>query len=82
MNLSNVVARRELHSEAIQYCLSAQKRFAKLGEEKWLAMSQNDLARSYAQINDFRKAEKFYEKALASAQKAKLDTSLKPRSKA
>ncbi|MEJ7849414.1 MAG: CHAT domain-containing protein [Pyrinomonadaceae bacterium] len=72
MNLSNVVARRELHSEAIQYCLSAQKRFAKLGEEKWLAMSQNDLARSYAQINDFRKAEKFYEKALASAQKAKL----------
>ncbi len=72
MNLSNIVARRELHSESIKYCLSAQKRFAKLGEEKWLAMSQNDLARSYAQINDFRKAEKFYEKALASAQKAKL----------
>ena len=72
MNLSNIVARRELHTESINYCLSAQKRFAKLGEKKWLAMAQNDLARGYAQINDFRKAERFYAQALRTAREAKM----------
>ncbi len=72
MNLSNIVARRELHRESINYCLSARKRFTKLGELKWLAMSENDLARSYAQINDFRKAERFYSQALTTARQGNM----------
>ena len=72
MNLSNIVARRELHRESINYCTSALKRCTKLGELKWLTMAQNDLARSYAQINDFRKAERFYARALETARSAKM----------
>ncbi len=72
MNLSNIVARREEYQASINYCRSARKRFTRLGELKWLAMAQNDLGRSYAELNDFRKAEKYYEQALETAQRGKM----------
>jgi CHAT domain-containing protein len=72
MNLSNIVARRELHREAEKYCLSARKRFSKLNETAWLTMAENGLANTYAELNDFRKSEKFYKQALARARAMKM----------
>jgi CHAT domain-containing protein len=72
MNLSNIVARREEYRKSISYCLSAAKKFNSLGELQWLTMAQNDLGRCYAEVNDFRKAEQYYEMALATARDGKM----------
>ncbi|HEX9960172.1 MAG TPA: CHAT domain-containing protein, partial [Pyrinomonadaceae bacterium] len=72
MNLSNIVSRRELHTEAERYCLSARKRFLKTGEKTWLTMAENGLANTYAALNDFQKAEKFYASALENARESKM----------
>lgn len=72
MNLSNIVSRREFHREAERYCLSAQKRFLKAGETSWLTMAENGLANTYAELNDFRRAEEFYAQALHHAQETKM----------
>lgn len=72
MNLSNIAARRALHREAVEYCLSARKRFSKLGETGWQIMAENDLAHSYSELNEFPKAEKFYAVALENARRAKM----------
>lgn len=72
MNLSNIVARRELHLDSIKYCLSALKRFTELGEKRWVTMAQNDLARSYAQISDFREADRYFAMALKTATREKM----------
>lgn len=67
MNLSNVVARRDQHAEAERYALAARKRFSKIGERKWQTMAENDLANTYAELNDFDKARRFYALALEGA---------------
>ncbi len=72
MNLSNIVSRREFHKQAEKYCLSAKKRFTAINEKNWLTMAENSLANTYAELNDFLKAEKFYEKALHRAKEAKM----------
>ena len=71
-NLGNIVSRHELHSLAEQFYLAAQARFAKVGNLEELTMVENGLAITYSALNDFRKAEKFYEQALVRAQKAKM----------
>ena len=72
MNLSNVVSRRDQYRLAEQYCLSAYKRFEKLGETTWQTMAENGLANTYAELNDFNRAEKFYSRALARARSARM----------
>lgn len=67
MNLSNIVSRRSQHREALKYCESARKRFTKAGETKWQAMAENGLANTYAELNEFNKAEQFYALALETA---------------
>ncbi len=71
-NIGNIYFRRELHREAEIYYLSALKRFQELGEISFLAMTENGLASNYSLLNDFRNAEKFYEKALLHSQQAEL----------
>ncbi len=72
MNLSNIVSRRSLHHEAERYCLSARRRFIKARENSWKAMAENGLANTYAELNDFKKAEKFYRMALETARAEKM----------
>lgn len=72
MNVSNILARLELYSASISACLSATKRFVKLGETRWLAMAQNDLARGFMRINDFHKAERYFHEALSTARSARM----------
>ncbi len=72
MNLSNIVSRRDLYKLAKEYCLSAHRRFKKLGEREWQTMAENGLANTYAELNDFKRAEKFYARALANARRAKM----------
>jgi tetratricopeptide (TPR) repeat protein len=67
MNLSNVVARRDQHAEAERYALAARKRFSQAGERKWQTMAENDLANTYAELNDFDRARQFYALALDGA---------------
>ncbi|HSK73052.1 MAG TPA: hypothetical protein VK892_15240, partial [Pyrinomonadaceae bacterium] len=69
-NLGNLVARRELNWDAEKYYLSAHRRFRKIENIEELAMCENSLANTYAELNDFRRAEKFYDQALAKARKA------------
>ena len=70
MNLSNIVSRRGRHRDAERFCLSAHRRFAQLGEHSWQAMAENGLANTYAELNDFRTAEKYYSTALRTAREA------------
>lgn len=72
MNLSNIFSRRERHSEAEKFCLKARNRFQKIGEKTWQTMAENGLANTYAELNDFQKAEKFYAQALENARLAKM----------
>jgi tetratricopeptide (TPR) repeat protein len=72
MNLSNIVSRRERHRDAESYCLSALARFEKCGAREWATMALNDLANTYAELNDFRRAEEFYGRALDQARAAKM----------
>ncbi|HUR99928.1 MAG TPA: CHAT domain-containing tetratricopeptide repeat protein [Pyrinomonadaceae bacterium] len=67
MNLSNIVSRRDEYKLAERYCLSAHRRFKKLGERAWQTMAENGLANTYAELNDFGRAGEFYAKALANA---------------
>jgi len=67
MNLSNIVSRRALHTDAERYCRSARRRFIKAGEPSWQAMAENGLANTYAELNDFERAEKYYKTALSTA---------------
>lgn len=71
-NLGNIVSRHELHSLAEKFYRSAQARFTKVGNFEELTMVENGLAITYSALNDFRKAEKYYEQALLRAQKAKM----------
>ncbi|MEO8574932.1 MAG: tetratricopeptide repeat protein, partial [Pyrinomonadaceae bacterium] len=68
MNLSNIVSRRDKYKLAEKYCLSAYRRFKKLGEREWQTMAENGLANTYAELNDFKRSEEFYGRALESAQ--------------
>ena len=72
MNLSNIVSRRSLHSEAEKYCLSARRRFIKAGENSWRAMAENGLANTYTELNDFQKADRYYRMALTTARTEKM----------
>ena len=69
-NLGNIVSRQELHNEAEKYYLSAQNRFIKTQNKSELAMCENGLAITYSALNDFRKAEYFYKKALNTSKEA------------
>jgi tetratricopeptide (TPR) repeat protein len=73
MNLSNVVSRRDQYRLAEKYCLSAYERFARLGETEWQTMAENGLANTYAELNEFGRAEEFYTRALTRARKAKMN---------
>jgi CHAT domain-containing protein len=72
MNLSNIVSRRDQYRLAESYCLSAHRRFAKLGERTWQTMAENGLANTYAELNDFKRADEFYARALANARRARM----------
>lgn len=72
MNLSNIVSRRSEHDSAIKYCASARRRFMKAKAVDWQAMSENGLANSYAELNNFDLAAKFYAQAMATAKSAKM----------
>lgn len=72
MNLSNIVSRRSQHREALEFCASARKRFKKAREPKWQAMAENGLANTYAEVNDFARAEQFYALAFETAVAAKM----------
>lgn len=72
MNLSNVVSRQGRHREAERYGLAARKYFARAGEATWLAMAENGLANTYAELNEFAKARRSYETALATARASKM----------
>ncbi|PYS99372.1 MAG: hypothetical protein DMF63_12205 [Acidobacteria bacterium] len=76
MNLSNIVSRRDQYKLAEKYCLSAYRRFKKLGEQTWQTMAENGLANTYAELNDFKRAEEFYERALASARRARMSVTV------
>jgi len=71
MNLGNIVSRNELHTQAKEFYLAAHNRFLKINEVKWLTMAKNGLAITYSALNDFRKAEKFYNQALNRARQSK-----------
>ena len=67
MNLSNIVSRRGKHADAEGYCASARRRFIVAGEPSWQAMAENGLANTYAELNDFDRAARFYKAARATA---------------
>lgn len=72
MNLSNIASRRERHRDAERYGLSALGRFERAGEKKWQIMAMNDLANTYTDLNEFRRAESIFEAALSGAQNASM----------
>jgi tetratricopeptide (TPR) repeat protein len=72
MNLSNIVSRRDQYRLAETYCRSAHRRFTKLGERTWQTMAENGLANTYAELNDFKRADEFYARALTNARRAKM----------
>ena len=67
MNLSNIVSRWGLHREAEGFCFAVRERFIRAREPEWQAMAENGLANTYAELNDFRRAEQFYETARTTA---------------
>lgn len=72
MNLGNVVSRQGRHHEAEVYGLAARRHFTRADEANWLAMAENGLANTYAELNQFAKARRFYEKALTTAKALKM----------
>ena len=70
MNLSNIFSRQGKHRLAEKHCLSARERFRRIGAVDWQTMAENGLANTYAELNEFSKAERFYQRALASARSA------------
>lgn len=71
-NLGNIMARRGNETAAEKFYLAARRRFVKLKDKSELAMCDNSLANTYAELNAFRQAEIYYAKALESAQQAKM----------
>ncbi len=69
MNLGNILSRHEFHLKAKNLYASAHRRFLALGENVWLTMCENGLAITFAALNDFRRAERFYEQALTRARR-------------
>ena len=76
MNLSNIVSRRDQYKLAEQYCLSAHRRFKKLGERGWQTMAENGLANTYAELNDFERAEEYFAQALANARRSRMHVTI------
>ena len=76
MNLSNIVSRQDHYRLAEQYCRSAYQRFRRLGETSWQTMAENGLANTYAELNDFKRAEKFYSNALANANRGRMNVTV------
>jgi CHAT domain-containing protein len=72
MNIGNIALRRAFYAEAEAYFLAARRRFIRLDDKTWLTMCANNLAIIYSALNDFRKAEDFYEQALSHARAAKM----------
>jgi hypothetical protein len=72
MNLGNIVSRRDLQPQAEKYYLSARKRFIRVGDTSSQIMAENGLAITYAQLNDFRRAEKVFAGALEIARRGKM----------
>lgn len=72
MNLSNVVSRQGRHRDAEVYGLAARRYFTRAGAATWLAMAENGLANTYAEVNEFTKAQRSYEKALTTAKTSKM----------
>lgn len=50
-NLGNIVASREDNRRAEKYYLAARRRFLKLADAEELAMNENSLANTYAELN-------------------------------
>jgi len=71
-NLGNIVARQGRESDAEKYYLRARRRFVAVGDLAELAMCDNSLANTYAELNDFRKAEKFYASSLEIVRRARM----------
>lgn len=72
LNLSNVVSRRERHRDAESFGTSARERFISIGETEWQTLAENSLANTYAELNEFRTAEKYYSEALKNARAARM----------
>jgi CHAT domain-containing protein/tetratricopeptide (TPR) repeat protein len=71
-NLGNIVARQGDERRAEKYYLAARGKFVRLDNKEELAMSDNSLANTYAELNNFQKAEKFYASALQNARASKM----------
>ncbi len=71
-NIGNIMARQGKESEAKRYYLDARLRFVKAKDKSELAMCDNSLANSFAELNDFKNAEKHYALALENAKAAKM----------
>lgn len=63
-NIGNLYLRRDFYREAEPYLASAHRRFASIGDERQLAMVENNQAFAQALQNNFREAEIIYEQAL------------------
>ena len=68
-NIGNIFIRQELLREAEEYYSLARARFERLGNIEQLTISEIGLANTYSNLNDFRKAEKYYNKTLAIARR-------------
>lgn len=71
-NLGNIAARQGDEKLAEKFYLAARERFIRLGDIAELTMSDNSLANTYAELNNFQKAEKFYAEALENARGARM----------
>ncbi len=72
MNISNIVSRQSRHGDARKFCASARRRFIKAGEKAWQAMAENGLANTYAELNDFKRAESYFKSALETARRQRM----------
>ncbi|MCY7345106.1 MAG: CHAT domain-containing protein [Pyrinomonadaceae bacterium] len=71
-NLGNAAARQGNEIVTERYYLAAMRRFVKLKNTEELTMAENSLANTYAELNNFRQAEKFYTQAFNRAKEAKM----------
>lgn len=71
-NIGNIFIRQELFQQSKKYYLSSQARFTRIKNAEELTVSEIGLANVYAAINDFRKAEKYFQKTLLYTQKQKM----------
>lgn len=67
-NIGNIYARRDLHLESTPHFDSAHQYFSKVDDKKQLTMVENCLANAFAQLNNFREAERIYKQAIAHAE--------------